>query len=154
MSAGYDRDEWSPQGPVVELSESHSWDLLRLSSFGRLAVSVDNRPQIFPVDFHCAGESILFRTAEGSKLRDLLLNDSVAFETDHRGRDESWSVVVDGVATVLTADDDIAEADRAPFPPWVPTAPYVFVRITPTSIRARRFTHSLLASRDDRSSPA
>lgn len=149
MSVDNDRDEWSPQGPVVELSETNAWALLRLVSFGRLAVAVDGQPQIFPVDFWCKGRSILFRTAEGGKLRDLLLNDSVAFEADHRGGDESWSVVVDGTASVLTSDDEIVEADRAPLPPWVPTAPYVFVRITPTSIRGRRFTHSLLANRDD-----
>lgn len=142
-----DCDGWSPQGPVEELSDASCWGLLRLESFGRLAVSVDDQPQIFPVDYSAEADEILFRTAAGTKLSDLQENSRVAFEVDQRGRSESWSVVVSGVARVLTDMVEIGRADRAPLPSWIPTAPYVYVRITPTSISGRRFVHALFARR-------
>ncbi|MCU1597708.1 MAG: uncharacterized protein QOK08_2492 [Actinomycetota bacterium] len=148
MTGSRDFDDWSPQGPVEELSEASCWTLLKLESFGRLALSVDNRPQLFPVDYSAEGDTILFRTAPGTKLRNLGANNSVAFEVDLRSKAESWSVVIEGAASVVTDVDEIAVADRAPLPTWIPTAPYVYVRITPSSIRGRRFVHTLFAPRD------
>jgi uncharacterized protein len=146
MTEQRDFDEWSPQGPVEELSEDSAWELLGRESFGRLAVSDNDRPQIFPVDYHSDGTDILFRTAAGTKLRDLVANEAVAFEVDLRSRGESWSVVLNGVARVVTEPDEIAVADRAPLPTWIPVAPYVYVKISPTSLHARRFVHTLFAS--------
>jgi hypothetical protein len=148
MTAAHDFDEWSPQGPVEELSEESCWELLKLESFGRLAVSNDNRPQIFPVDYYADGTELLFRTAAGTKLRDLVSNDTVAFEVDLRSRAESWSIVVNGCARILTDNAEIASADRAPLPSWIPVAPYVYVAIAPTSLRGRRFVHSLFPVRE------
>jgi nitroimidazol reductase NimA-like FMN-containing flavoprotein (pyridoxamine 5'-phosphate oxidase superfamily) len=147
MSASTDFDEWSPQGPVEELAESSSWTLLKSVSFGRLAVSVDGQPQIFPVNYYARHPDILFRSADGTKLRELTRDGRVAFEIDHRGDTESWSVVLNGVARVISDPDEIATADRAPLPPWIPTAPYVYVSITPSSIRGRRFVRTLFAPR-------
>jgi nitroimidazol reductase NimA-like FMN-containing flavoprotein (pyridoxamine 5'-phosphate oxidase superfamily) len=146
MTGDRDSDGWSPQGPVEELSDPTCWSLLAHESFGRLAVSVDNQPQIFPVDYHTDGHDILFRTAAGTKLRDLSLNSTVAFEVDSKTPTEAWSIVIDGTARELTDADEIAAADRAPLPSWIPTDPYVYVRIAPTSIRGRRFRHSLFTS--------
>ena len=146
MSTSTDFDEWSPQGPVEELSESSCWELLESATFGRLAVSVDGQPQIFPVDFYASSPDILFRSADGSKLRELSRGSRLAFEVDSRSERESWSVVVNGVGRLITDPAEIAVADRAPLPAWVPTAPYVYVRITPTAIRGRRFVHTLFPS--------
>jgi nitroimidazol reductase NimA-like FMN-containing flavoprotein (pyridoxamine 5'-phosphate oxidase superfamily) len=143
MSASNDFDEWSPQGPVEELAESSCWVLLESASFGRLGVSVDGQPQIFPVDFYARRPDILFRTAAGTKRRDISANSQVAFEVDHTGEGDSWSIVINGVARVIDTDAEIAIADRAPLPTWVPTAPYVYVRITPSAIRGRRFVRTL-----------
>jgi uncharacterized protein len=145
MTTSRDFDDWSPQGPVEELSDESCWDLLRTESFGRIAVSVADQPQIFPIDFYAEGTDILFRTAAGGKLRALEDNPRVAFEVDVRGPSESWSIVVDGIARVLVDADAISRSDRAPLPGWIPTAPYVYVRISPSSIRGRRFVRSLFA---------
>jgi uncharacterized protein len=146
MSATNDFDDWSPQGPVEELSEESCWELLEPASFGRLAVSIDGQPQIFPVDFYASNPDILFRSAEGTKLRGLAANNRVAFEVDESGVNESWSVEVNGIARLITDPGEIAVADRAPLPSWVPTATYQYVRISPTSIRGRRFVHSIFVS--------
>ena len=148
MTGSRDFDEWSPQGPVEELSEDSCWELLKLESFGRLAVSSENRPQIFPVDYYADGADILFRTAAGTKLRDLIANEVVAFEVDLRSKAESWSVLVSGVARVVTDDAEIARADRAPLPSWIPVAPYVYVKIAATSVHGRRFVHTLFSPRE------
>jgi uncharacterized ubiquitin-like protein YukD len=147
MNESRDFDEWSPQGPVEELSDDSCWELLRRESFGRLAVSSDNHPQIFPVDYYADGDEILFRTSDGTKLKDLIANDVVVFEVDLRSRSESWSVMVHGKARVLSADDEISAADRAPLPSWIPVAPYVYVKVVPTSVHGRRFVHSLFPLR-------
>jgi hypothetical protein len=148
MTGSRDFDEWSPQGPVEELSDDSCWELLRLESFGRLAVSTDNRPQIFPVNYYADGSDILFRTAAGTKLRNLVANEIVAFEVDLRSRAESWSILVSGIARVVTDDAEIARADRAPLPSWIPVAPYVYVKIAAASVHGRRFVHTLFASRE------
>ena len=58
------------------------WDLLRTSEIGRLAVSIRNQPDIFPVNFVVDHGIVVFRTAEGTRLADAVLGESVAFEID------------------------------------------------------------------------
>ena len=51
-----DEATWTPQGPTERLSEGHCWELLGAGMFGRLAVSVENKPLIFPVNYGVQGE--------------------------------------------------------------------------------------------------
>jgi uncharacterized protein len=134
---------WSPQGPVTELSDAASWGLLRGRSFGRLGLSDNNQPEIFPVNFVCDGETILFRTAPGSKLRELTQNRAVAFEVDAEIEGGVWSVVVKGHAVDLNADPILSAEALATLPPWIPTQPFVFIRIAPSTIRGRLFERHL-----------
>ena len=146
MNSKLDEDGWSPQGPVTELAEEHCWEFLQRSSVGRLAVSVQDRPAIFPVNFSCDGHTILFRTSAGAKLSDLQANEFVAFEADEHTSRQSLSVIVEGRAHQLTEAAEISVADRASLPMWIPVAVPVYVRITPISVRGRRFTHSLIST--------
>lgn len=143
MSHELTEDGWSPQGPVTELSDAASWDLLNGRTFGHLGLSRDDRPEIYPVNFICDGESILFRTAEGSKLRELTHNRHVVFEADAETVGGVWSVVLKGQAEVLTVDPVLTEDALAAFPPWVPTQAFVYVRITADTLRGRLFEHHL-----------
>jgi nitroimidazol reductase NimA-like FMN-containing flavoprotein (pyridoxamine 5'-phosphate oxidase superfamily) len=142
-----DVDGWSPQGPVTELASDNSWELLRSTSFGRLGVSVDDKPKIFPVDYAIDNETIVFRTAAGTKLHDLMLNRSVVFEVDDRHPTDAWSVVVTGEASVIAHPDEITRADRLPLPHWVPIQTFVYVRVTPTDIHGRRFLRHIQVGR-------
>jgi nitroimidazol reductase NimA-like FMN-containing flavoprotein (pyridoxamine 5'-phosphate oxidase superfamily) len=146
MAHEVSEDEWSPQGPVTEITDTESWALLQTSSFGHLGLSVDNRPEIFPVNYAADGTTILFRTAAGTKLRSLVANQFVVFEVDAEGTTGTWSVVLKGSAKVLDAAET-ATADLVPFPSWIPTVPYVYVRITPETLRGRQFQHHLRAER-------
>jgi len=145
----YSFDEWSPQGPVTELSDDAAWDLLNTSSFGRLGLSLNNLPEIFPVDYHADGTSILFRTAKGTKLHELVENSRIVFEVDAHEAGDAWSVTAKGAAAVLDEPDDIEEADQRPLPDWIPTAAFVYVKVTVDFIRGRRFTRKVKIERGD-----
>jgi nitroimidazol reductase NimA-like FMN-containing flavoprotein (pyridoxamine 5'-phosphate oxidase superfamily) len=147
MAHEVSENEWSPQGPVTEITDTESWALLESSSFGHLGLSVDDRPEVFPVNYAVDGTTILFRTAAGTKLHSLVANRFVAFEVDSEGPAGTWSVVTKGTAAVLIDAEDSAAADLVAFPPWIPTVPYVYVRITPETIRGRQFQHYLRTER-------
>lgn len=146
-------DEWSPKGPVTELSDAASWELLDGSSFGRLGVCLNGQPDIFPVNYHADGATILFRTAGGTKLDDLVANNRVVFEVDSLSVEGAWSVTVKGTAVVLSEADDIESADQRPLPDLVPTEPFVYVRVDADAIRGRRFDNHLRIMRAGGSPP-
>jgi len=136
------------EGPVEELSESESWQLLRDSSFGRLAVSAAGELDIFPINYYADGSTILLRTAPGTKLVEMTINGYVAFEIDGYTDTEAWSVVAKGSARWLDTRAEIDEADAQPLTSWIPTLKYVFVRITPTHVSGRRFVRGVEPDRD------
>jgi nitroimidazol reductase NimA-like FMN-containing flavoprotein (pyridoxamine 5'-phosphate oxidase superfamily) len=127
------------QNAITVLSDDASWDLLKSVALGRLVTNVGGELEIFPVNFVTQGRTVLFRTAEGTKLFGTVMNDKVLFEVDDHNVAEGWSVVIRGTARVLTAADEIHEADRAQLLPWTATEKLRYVRITPNELSARRF---------------
>jgi len=136
------------EGPVEELSENESWQLLRDNSFGRLAVSAAGELDIFPINYYADGSTILLRTAPGTKLVEMTINGYVAFEIDGYTDTEAWSVVAKGAARWLDTRAEIDEADAQPLTSWIPTLKYVYVRITPTHVSGRRFVRGVEPDRD------
>lgn len=126
--------------PMSILPERDCWHLLASVSLGRLITSVDGAPEIFPVNFVVQRHTVLFRTAEGTKLASTAVNSHVVFEADDHNVADGWSVVVRGLARILHTADEIAEAERGQLLPWTATVKQHFVRIAPTSITGRRFT--------------
>jgi uncharacterized protein len=53
---------------VDELSESACWALLRTTSVGRLAVWVEDHPDIFPVNYAVDHGTVAFRSGAGTKV--------------------------------------------------------------------------------------
>ncbi len=125
--------------PVTLLDYDESWQLISAMSLGRLVTVAAGRPEIFPVNFVVQRHTVLFRTAEGTKLFTAAANDQVLFEADDHNVADGWSVVIRGTARVLTTTADIHEAERAGLYPWVATEKLRFVRITPSEISGRRF---------------
>ena len=123
------------------LGEDECWELLGHSSVARLAVAPGGRPDIFPVNYLARNGIVLFRTAEGSKLTSLVINQAVALEIDGYEPDtnEAWSVVIVGTADVVTSDDDTAALEALPLEPWNTSPKYNFVEITPSRVTGRRF---------------
>lgn len=129
----------APGGPIVVLPEDESWQLLASRTLGRLATSVGGQPEIFPVNFVVQRHSVLFRTAEGTKLASAVANNRVAFEVDDHNVEGGWSVIVKGHAQMLQSAEEVADAERAQLLPWIATRKRHFVRIIPTEISGRRF---------------
>lgn len=124
--------------PVIVLSASQSWELLASVALGRLITSVEGQPAIFPVNFVVQRRTVLFRTAEGTKLVSTAIKNNVLFEADGYDRDEGWSVIVKGNPRRLRTEDEIAEAQQAGLRPWTATLKLHWVRIVPYSITGRR----------------
>lgn len=130
----------TPEG-MIELTEHESWDLLRSVEVGRIAVSIMNHPDIFPINYVVDHGSIVFRTAEGTKLAASVLGASVAFEIDgyDAAAGEAWSVVVKGAAVEIEQILGRFDAADLPLFPWHASPKHRFVRIEPESITGRRF---------------
>ena len=129
----------STEDPVVRLSEEECWQRLRGSELGRLVTRVGDVIDIFPINYVVDGTSIVFRTAEGSKLVELTVNDEVLFEVDEHTDADAWSVIVRGSAHVLETLAEREAADGLGLQPWVPTLKYNYVRISPSSLTGRAF---------------
>lgn len=124
---------------VTELPLDECWELLAAHALGRLAFHLADQVHIAPVNYVVDQEALLFRTAEGSKLLGVVMNDDVAFEIDGSDGDTAWSVIVRGAAERL--DEAAAHrADDLPLRSWVGSYKYDVIEITPTTISGRRFT--------------
>jgi uncharacterized protein len=126
----------------TEVLESNvCWQLLRDSEVGRLAVSITDHPDIFPINYVVDRGTVVFRTAEGTKLAASVLGRAVAFEVDgyDPDRGDAWSVVLKGHATEIERMQDVFDALDLPLFPWHASPKHRFVRIEPFDISGRRF---------------
>ncbi|WP_395638359.1 pyridoxamine 5'-phosphate oxidase family protein [Pseudolysinimonas sp.] len=133
--------------PLQKLSESECWQELATTDVGRLALVAPDGIDIYPVNFLLDGETIVFRSAPGTKLESVDGGADVAFEADGTNPPFRWSVVVRGRARRLDADDEIEASGILAFRPEPPRTMNNFVRITPTRLTGRRF-------RSDQPAPA
>ncbi|OBF47176.1 pyridoxamine 5'-phosphate oxidase [Mycobacterium sp. 852002-50816_SCH5313054-b] len=136
---------------VVTILPVHEcWDLMGGVTLGRLVTSVDGQPEIFPVNYAVQNRTVLFRTAEGTKLVSTAINNRVLFEVDDHNVAEGWSVIVKGRARSLRTNEQIEEAERAQLLPWTSTEKTHYVRVVPEVVTGRRFRFGppLLGSRD------
>lgn len=91
-----------------EIEAGECRQLLAAGRFGRLAVLTGGEPRIFPVNYRFDGESLVFRTGEGTKLSGADQR-RVSFEIDHLDADGGgWSVVVQGTGFEISDARDRA----------------------------------------------
>ncbi len=128
------------------LSVSAAWALLREEVVGRVCVVVNEQPEIFPVNFLVDHGSIVFRTAEGTKLT-ASIGRPVAFEVDSYdpSNGEAWSVVVKGTAREVLRMHELIDTLELPLFPWHAAPKRHVIRIEPGVISGRRF-HALVPS--------
>lgn len=131
-------------GGTEIVSQDDCWDMLATQSVGRLAVTMDGRIEIFPVNYVVDDGGIVFRSNGGRKMA-WATSGEVAFEVDsvddvtHYG----WSVVVHGTARDVSRFD--TDELRVAAQPW--TGPKAFlVRIDPRSVTGRRVSPQLTRS--------
>lgn len=93
------------------------------------------------MNFVVDGRTVVFRTAEGTKLFALTVSSRVAFESDGYLPEtgEAWSVVVKGTAERLEHFADIYAAEELPLFPWQAGQKQWFVRIGRATLTGVRF---------------
>lgn len=123
------------------LDDSQCWEYLESQELGRLAVSVGAHPDIFPLNYIVHDQRLLFRTAEGSKLASIAVNEAVAFEVDGYEADTNtvWSVVLQGHSRIVDNDDEAAVLEDLPLVPWNLSEKGNFVEISVSFMTGRRF---------------
>ncbi|CAN7455304.1 pyridoxamine 5'-phosphate oxidase family protein [Knoellia sp. LjRoot47] len=126
-------------GGTRPLSTEESWDLLRQSVVGRLAVIHDGAPDIFPVNYAVDHGTIVIRTAGGTKYESAR-NQPVAFEVDGYDVDvaEAWSVVARGRAVEVRDVDDSIAVMSLPLLPWAEGSKPHLMRLLPDTVTGRR----------------
>lgn len=127
-----------------QMDRAECLELLAANRFGRLAVDMGagQPPLIRPVNylFDERSQSVIFRTAAGSKHHALLAAHKAAFEID--GLDQQnrlgWSVVVRGVAEEITDPRELRRLGNAPLDPWGPGEKPHWMRIRAWTVSGRR----------------
>ena len=124
------------------LSEQQCLELLGSKDLGRIAFSVGDQTEIFPVNYASDGSIIVFRTAPGTKL-DKAMAGRLAFEVDDWDPEGKvgWSVVLKGVAQEVTSGiDPFASTLRTRHAsPVAPGEREHWIAIYPSEISGRRF---------------
>lgn len=126
---------------ITTLATHDCLALLRSQVVGRLAVSIGDWPDIFPINYIVDHGGVVFRTAKGTKLAAAVLGRGVAFEVDgyDASTSEAWSVVVKGRAVEIVNLHHLFDALDLPLFPWHAAPKQRFVRIDPVEITGRRF---------------
>ena len=97
----------SADATILTLPEDECWSLLRNHDLGRLAIVIDGRPQIFPVNYASTEHTVVIRTQPGAKLKHGP-GSAACFEIDEFDQHGSmaWSVMVVGVLEDITDATD------------------------------------------------
>lgn len=115
--------------------------LLAGDEIGRLAVIDGRTPVILPVNYALDGDSVVFRTAAGTKL-DSGPRSPASFEIDLIDRENhtGWSVVVTGRLEEVTEYDTetMERLRRLDVTPWAGGDKPHWMRLQPTRITGRR----------------
>jgi len=122
-----------------QLDERECWSALRHASVGRVAIVVDGKPEIFPVNHVVDAATVVFRTAAGTKLRAAAERQPAAFEVDGWEEHEAYSVVVHGRLSQITHPEQLIETLGLSLAPWESSPKGSFVRLEPDRISGRRF---------------
>jgi nitroimidazol reductase NimA-like FMN-containing flavoprotein (pyridoxamine 5'-phosphate oxidase superfamily) len=130
---------------LAELGRGECIELLAATGFGRLAVSPpdwNTPPVIRPVTyaFDRSSQSVVFRTARGSKFTALLLSGHAAFEIDgiEPATRTGWSVIVQGPVEEVKNTAELHRLERLELHPWAPGEKPHWVRLRVTAVSGRR----------------
>jgi uncharacterized protein len=122
------------------LSRAECLRLLAQSRVGRVVVTDRALPAAFPVNFALLDEDVVFMTTTGSKLEAAQGEEVMAFEADDIDPvlRSGWSVLVQGLASLISDPAELEAARALRLEPWVPAVDFQFVRIRAELVSGRR----------------
>ena len=131
----------APTSDMLSLSREECLRLLGSNNFGRLAVATDS-PVIRPVNyvFDEQSQSVVFRTANGSKFHAMLVNGNAAFEIDgiEQGSRTGWSVIIVGMTEEITSPTELRRLERLGLETWPPQHKAHWMRIRAWTVTGRQ----------------
>jgi uncharacterized protein len=133
-----------PETEMLELARPECLRLLAATGVGRIVVSVTewDHPVIRPVNyvFDKPSQSVLIRSALGSKLHAVMRSAKAAFEID--GIDAAghvgWSVIIVGVCEEITSAAELRRVEGLGLEPWAPGHKGHWIRIRANTVSGRR----------------
>ena len=128
---------------MEQLSREECLEGLGRSYLGRIGFLREGKFSMLPANYMFADGAIYIATVMGGSMSHLDAQD-VAFEVDsvrpltHSG----WSVVVQGVATLLSDPREIEDLTRGPLQSWAWRQPDQWLRISADNVTGRRVLES------------
>jgi len=113
------------------------WRLLDREGIGRLAISLEDGVDIFPLNYLSSHGRLYFRSAPGAKILQLTEHPRVEFEVEGEMDVARWSVVVRGTVRRLGADPEILRSGVETLRSWQPGEKFNYFEIQPEQISGR-----------------
>jgi transcriptional regulator with XRE-family HTH domain len=112
---------------------------LGTSGVGRLVIAEPRGPVAIPVNYAMLGNDIVIRTSGRAHLASAG-QPRVSFEVDHldEALAEGWSVLVSGMARVVTDPDELAAVSALGVAPWAGGDRDTYIRIIASEVTGRR----------------
>jgi nitroimidazol reductase NimA-like FMN-containing flavoprotein (pyridoxamine 5'-phosphate oxidase superfamily) len=142
--AAMDSDDVQPPPVLADLDRDECLERLGQGTIGRVVVTIGAEawPLIRPVNyvFDTVSQSVVFRSAAGSKLYALLHSTRACFEVDaidvdHRS---GWSVIIEGVTELVTDVVELRRLERLGLQTWVTDPDSRWIRIRARMVSGRR----------------
>ncbi|MFJ9031827.1 helix-turn-helix domain-containing protein [Streptomyces sp. NPDC102274] len=125
---------------LITLNSAESWALLSTHGVGRVAVTRNGEPAIFPVNYTVDGDLVAFRTAPDAAPA-AAAGHEIAFEVDHidDAFSQGWSVLVVGMAQPVTDPDRVLRLEElAHTTAWAGGDRGLWIAVSPTQVTGRR----------------
>lgn len=129
---------------LMTLTPDECWQRIGTHGIGRVALSAEPSPVVFPVNYTVHGRAIAYRTKFGGAAA-AEPGSPISFEADHidEHMQQGWSVLISGTAEHITDPDMIRHLSAQPTArPWAGGARYLWIHIEPIQISGRQI-HSL-----------
>lgn len=124
---------------LTALTRAQCWRLLTGQRVGRVVYTQAAMPACAPVNFAVYGNSIVFRTTEGSGFAAATRNAVVAFEVDRIDEESrsGWSVLVTGLASPVEDVGVLLRLEQLNLVTWAVGGGSSWVRIVPAVVSGR-----------------
>jgi nitroimidazol reductase NimA-like FMN-containing flavoprotein (pyridoxamine 5'-phosphate oxidase superfamily) len=126
---------------LLNIDRAECLRLVGEHAVGRLGVVNGRQPLVFPINYALAGDEVVFRTDDGTKLTEATRG-KVCFQLDafDDAAQTGWSVLIQGRAEEISPYDHpaVQALKKLPVHPWAGGAKLHWFRIRPTAITGRR----------------